>query len=160
MFATRRRGGAWELRESASTPAGPRSRTLATFRTLTPEVIARARARAAKPVGAADVRRAAARAGAPIAAPDADRAAGELLAALAHGRAPRSSLRRLLTDALGEDSTSAPSDSARAVAPWVAASARERADALRDLLLLADRLPPPRAAATRPAFPRIVSRRR
>jgi hypothetical protein len=162
MYATARRNGTWELRESVSTPAGPRSRTLASFRTLTPDAIERARARSTQPVGAAAVRRAAVRAGAPVAPSDADRAAGELLAALAHGRAPRASLRALLTDALagGDDRRPQPSDSARAAASWVAASARERGDALRDLLLLADRLPPPRtAAAARPAFPRIASGR-
>jgi hypothetical protein len=159
MYAVARKGGAWELRESASTPAGPRSRTLASFRTLTSDVIARACERAARPVGAAEVRRAAARAGAPVAASEADRAAGDLLAALAHGRTPRRSLRVLLVDALAGMEQPAPSDSVRAAAPWVAASARERGDALRDLLLLADRLPTPRAPA-RCRFPRIASDRR
>ncbi|HEV7773612.1 MAG TPA: hypothetical protein VGO48_10040 [Conexibacter sp.] len=161
MYATARRNGTWELRESVSTPTGPRSRTLASFRTLTPDVIERARERATQPVDVAAVRHAAVRAGAPVAPSDADRAAGELLAALAHGRAPRASLRALLTDALGGgERRPEPSDSARAAAPWVAASARERSDALRDLLLLADHLPQRRtAAAARPAFPRIASGR-
>lgn len=158
MYATSRRGGTWELRESVSTPAGPRSRTLASFRTLTPAVIERVRARSTQPVDAAAVRHAAVRAGAPVAASDADRAAGELLAALAHGRAPRTALRSLLADALGEATRQTPSDSARAAAGWVAASARERGEALRDLLLLADRLPPPRTRPTQ-AFPHIASGR-
>lgn len=157
MYTTERKDGSWELRESASTPAGPRSRTLASFRTLTPEVIERARARAAKPIEEAEIRRIAARAGAPIAASDADRAAGELLAQLARGRAPRASLNSLLADALGV-ARQQPSDSARAAAPWVVASARERGDALRDLLLLADHLPPPRRPAHQ-AFPHIASGR-
>ncbi len=156
MYVTRRKGGNWELRESTSTPAGPRSRTLASFRTLTPDVIEHARARATQPVDAAAVRRAAVRSGAPVAASAADRAAGELLAALAHGQAPRASLRALLADALDGATRQAPSDSARAAAGWVAASARERGEALRDLLLLADRLPPPRTRSTH-AFPRIAS---
>ena len=33
-YVTARRDGAFEVRESRSTPAGPRSRTLATFREL------------------------------------------------------------------------------------------------------------------------------
>jgi hypothetical protein len=156
MYATRRRDGSWELRESVSTPAGPRSRTLASFRALTPDAIERARARSSKPVDAADVRRAAVRAGAPVPPSDADRAAGELLAALSHGRVPRASLRTLLADALGVPGQNAPSDSARAAASWVATSARERGEALRDLLLLADRLPPPRTS-DRPSFPRVAS---
>lgn len=155
MYATRRRDGSWELRESVSTPAGPRSRTLASFRTLTADVVERARSRSSKPLDAAAVRRAAVRAGAPVAASDVDRAAGELLAALAHGRAPRAPLQALLADALG-GKRAAPSDSARAAAPWVSANARERGEALRDLLLLADRLPPPRTP-TRAPFPRIAS---
>jgi hypothetical protein len=161
MYATARRGGSWELRESVSTPAGPRSRTLASFRTLTPDVIERVRERSSRPVGAAAVRRVALRAGAPVAERDVDRAAGELLAALAHGRAPRAPLGALLADALGAGTARAPepSDSARSAAPWVAASLDERGDALRDLLLLADRLPPPRTLATRPVFPPIDSGR-
>lgn len=161
MYATPRRHGSWELRESVSTPAGPRSRTLASFRTLTPDVVERARERSSKRVDAATVRRAARRAGAPVAAGDADRAAGELLAALARGRAPRPPLGALLADALGGGGAQppAPSDSARSAGPWVAASLDERGEALRDLLLLADRLPPPRTLATRPMFPPIDSGR-
>lgn len=153
MYAIPRKNGSWELRESASTPAGPRSRTLASFRTLTPEVVDRVRSRASRPSEAAEVRRAAMRAGAPIAASDADHAAGELLAALARGHAPRPLLRALLADALAGTERPALSDSARAAAPWAAASARERGEALRDLLLLADRLPAPRTP--RRPFPRI-----
>jgi hypothetical protein len=157
MYVTRRKDGSWELRESASTPAGPRSRTLASFRTLTPEIVERARARASKPVGAADVRLVALRGGAPVAAADADRTAGELLAALSRGDGPRPLLRSLLADALDADpARPQPSDRARAAAAWIAASGRERGEALRDLLLLADRLPPPRTPARR-AFPRIAS---
>ena len=154
MYATGRSNGAWELREARSTPDGPRSRTLATFRELTPDVVAHAQARATQPVSAAEVRRAAVRAGAPVAPPDADRAAGELLAELAAGRTPRPALRALLAQALGD--APEPSAAATAAAPWVAASAAERADALRDLLLLADRLPQPRTPARR-RFPRISS---
>lgn len=156
MYVAPRRNGAWELRESASTAAGPRSRTLASFRTLTPDTVERARSRATKPVDPAAVRRAAARAGAPIAASGADAAAAELLEQLARGGAPRPMLRALLADALGGARERTPSDAARAVAPWVAASARERGAALRDLLLLADRLPAPRTPPRR-GFPRIAS---
>ncbi|HEX4805331.1 MAG TPA: hypothetical protein VFU94_05475 [Conexibacter sp.] len=157
MYVVPRKNGAWELRESASTPAGPRSRTLATFRTLTSDVIERARSRATAPTDAAEVRRAAARAGAPIAASDADRAAGELLGELGRGRAPRPLLRALLADALADAPRPALSDNARAAAAWVAAGAQARGDALRDLLLLADRLPAPRTP--RRPFPRIASGR-
>lgn len=156
MYVVPRRNGSWELRESVSTAAGPRSRTLASFRTLTPETVARARDRATAPVDPAAVRRAAARAGAPIAASDADAAAARLLEQLAGGRAPRPILRALVADALDGAEGPTPSDAARAVAPWVAASAGERGVALRDLLLLADRLPAPRTPPRR-SFPRIAT---
>jgi len=105
-----------------------------------------------------DVRRAAARAGAPVALGEADRAAAELLAQTARGQLPRPALRALVADALGDERRTAPSDSARAAAPWIAASAHERGAALRDLLLLADRLPAPRVPR-RGQFPRIASGR-
>lgn len=154
-YIVARRSGAWELRESRTTPDGPRSYTLASFRTLTPEVIAKAQTRSSKPLNHDDLHRAAARVGAPIAASPSDRVAGELLVELAAGRQPQPVLRRLLLDVLqGRDGRS--SDSARAVAGWIAATPRQRGDTLRDLLLLTDRLPRRR----RPAqlkFPRIHS---
>jgi hypothetical protein len=150
-----RKDGRWEVRESRTTPNGPRSRTLATFATLTPEIVERAGEHAARPLRAEDLRRAAARAGAPVAPSPPDRAAGELLAELARGRRPRTALRELLRDALqDEDDGRAPSDNARAAGAWVAASAAERGEALRDLLLLSDRLPA-RRAASRSRFPRL-----
>ena len=80
------------------------------------------------------------------------------------GRRPRPVLARLLADALqvaqgaspdrprGSTARDAPSDGARAAAAWIAASAQSRGDALRDLLLLADRLPA-RAAPSRRQLP-------
>ncbi len=160
------------MRESRSTPAGPRSRTLATFKTLTPEVLERAQARSSTPLDPLELRKAALRAGAPIAAQDADRAAGELLARLATGGEPRPVLRRLLLDALGPGRTrperTGTSDSARSTARWITATPRERGETLRDLLLLADHLPPAdpgrtarragsSGAPARPRFPRVRS---
>jgi hypothetical protein len=155
-YLVARRSGAWDVRETRSSAAGPRSHTLATFRVLTPEVIERAIARSSKPLNPDDLRRAALRAGAPVAAHAPDRAAGELLADLAAGRTPRPALRRLLLAALqGEGGDT--SDSARSAAEWVVATSRQHGEALRDLLLLSDRLPPGRAAG-RPRFPRIESK--
>jgi hypothetical protein len=149
------RSGGWEIRESHLTPAGPRARTLATFRTLTPAVLAHAQTRSSRPLDANDLRKAALRRGAPVAAGPTDHAAGELLAELAAGRRPRPVLARLLVDAL-HDGDTATSDSARAAAGWVAATPQQRGEALRDLLLLTDRLPP-RQAPARARFPRIQS---
>jgi hypothetical protein len=154
-YVTGRRKGAWELRESRATPAGPRSRTLATFRTLTPDVVARAQARASAPLDADEVRRAALRAGAPVVVPGPDHAARELLAHLAAGRRPRPVLGRLVLDALA-DRQGGVSDNARAASAWAAASAEQRAQALGDLLLLADRLPR-RRRNLGSGFPRISS---
>jgi hypothetical protein len=145
----------WELREARSTVAGPRSRTLATFTTLTPEVLEHARARSSQPLHARELRRVALRAGAPVANSAPDQAAGELLAKLADGQRPRPTLRRLLLDAL-EPGSAVVSDSARAAARWVTASQRERGETLRDLLLLADRLPP-RRTPPHARFPRVRS---
>jgi hypothetical protein len=154
-YIVSRRSGSWELRESRSTEQGPRSRTLASFRTLTPDVVERARRRAGAPLSAAEIQRAASRAGVPIAGSAPNAAAAKLLAELAEGRAPSAPLRRLLVDAL-PGSDGGPTDAERAAAPWIAATPEDRGEALRDLLLLADRLPAPRrAAATR--FPRIES---
>lgn len=176
-YVTRRNGGTWELRESLSTPKGPRSRTLASFRTLSDETIERARERATKPLSVEDARKAARRAGAPVDLAPADRAASQLLRELAAGREPHPILRGLLAQALGPKSATRLGDSrrptqrqldastaevipiesldnARASAAWLTASPVERGDALYDLLLLADRFPR-RSAKQRDRFPRL-----
>jgi hypothetical protein len=148
-FVVSTRKGNFEIRESRSTPSGPRSRTLASFRELTDETIEKARGRAAKPPTADDLREAALRAGAPVAAPPIDRAARELIGRLAKGERPDPMLRRLLLDALANedrgdrptDPTATVSDSARSVSEWVGTTPAERGAALEDLLLLADALP-------------------
>jgi hypothetical protein len=156
-YIVARKLGTWELRESRSTPAGPRSRTLATFRTLTPEVAAQASRRAVKPLDQRDLRRTALRAGAPVAAAAAERTAAELLAEIAAGHAPRPALRRLLLDALEHERPPRSSDSARAAARWIAATPQQRGETLHDLLALADRLPAARRTE-RAHFPRLRSR--
>src|SRR3954454_4591028 len=95
--------GTFEIRESHSTPAGPRSRTLATFDEMSEETIEKARQRAAKPLSAEELREAALRVGAPVAGEPVDRAARDLLGKLAKGQRPRPILKRLLLDALGDD---------------------------------------------------------
>jgi hypothetical protein len=80
------------------------------------------------------------RAGAPVAPPRPDSAAAQLLAALADDEHLRPSIRRILAAELG--TTNAPAtDSQRAAARWLTATPAERGQTLRDLLLLADRLP-------------------
>lgn len=155
-YVVARKTGGWEIRESHSTDAGPRSRTLANFRTLTPEVIERARTRSSKDLDADELRKAARRAGAPVTAPVPDATAGDLLAELAAGRRPRPLLVRLLAQALSGGETQA-TDNAQAAAAWISASPERRGETLRDLLLLVDQLPP-RVQRRHARFPRIVSR--
>jgi hypothetical protein len=147
VVATKR--GGFEIRESQNTPKGPRSRTLATFRELSDEVIEKARARSAKALSAEDLREAAARAGAPGAWAPVDRAARELIGELGKGRQLDPTLRRLLVDLLnGKESP---------VSEWMAATLDERGKALVDLLLLADALPSNGRRDRHLDFPRLDS---
>jgi hypothetical protein len=156
-YIVARNSGAWEIRESHSTDAGPRSRTLASFRSLTPEVIEHAQARSTKRLDPGELRKAAHRAGAPVTATPSDRAAGDLLAQLAAGHRPRPLLARLLAKALSADGSQPADNNAESAAAWIAASPERRGETLRDLLLLVDNLPRARAPE-RARFPRIASR--
>jgi hypothetical protein len=164
-FVVPAKAGNFEIRESRNTTKGPRSRTLANFKELDEAVIEKARERAeGRPPSADELRVAALRAGAPVAPAPADRAARNLLSHLAKSEAPSPMLRRLLIDALeNPDRSDRPADaeatvssSARSVSEWIGASLRDRADALEDLLLLADALPLRRRAAVI-GFPRLDS---
>lgn len=156
--------GRFEVRESKATEKGPRSRTLASFRELTDEVIEKVQASADKPPTSEELKRAALKAGAPIQGSELDEATKKALRRIASGDQPRPLLRRLLLDALlGKDGSAEPpsstnpiSDAARAASEWIGAAPEERAQALRDLLELADALP----IRPRPheiGFPRLKS---
>ncbi len=71
-----------------------------------------------------------------------DIAARALLAELRAGNHPSPALAAALSDAVVPEVEV--SDSVRAAAAWSGATLEERGEALRDLLLLADRLPVPR----------------
>lgn len=157
------RPGRFEVRESRSTPAGPRCRTLASFREFGPDVLATVRERAAGTVDPRQLQAAAVRAGAPLAAAPVDRAGRRTLRLLARGERLDPELRHLLLDALrapngnGDAGDAHPvSDTARAAAQWIDSSAEERGEALRDLLELADALPAP-ARSRKPGFPALRS---
>lgn len=157
MYVVPRKPGRWELRESRATAGGPRSRTLATFHVLTSDVVARALERSDRPDTPDAVRLAALRVGAPVQRQAADEAAAGLIRELAEGRAPSRAIRRLLAGSFPD--AGAPSEAERAVGPWIAASPAERGEALRDLLLLADRLPARSRGGLRfPPFPPRSSR--
>lgn len=156
--------GRFEVRESKATERGPRSRTLATFRELTDEVVEKVRASADKPPTAEELRKAALKAGAPIQDSELDEATKKALRRIASGDQPRPLLRRLLLDALlGKGDSAKPpsstnpiSDAARAASGWIGAAPEERAQALRDLLELADALPI-RPRSHEIGFPRLKS---
>ncbi len=161
-FITATKRGRFEVRESSSTPRGPRSRTLVTFDELTDEVIAKARAKATNPPSPGDLRQAARRAGAPIAAVPADRAARELIAELGKGNAPAPPLRHLLADLLSRrpfenGGEGGGSEAGEAIAEWMAATPRERGKTLVDLLLLADALPHGSRVGKPLRYPRLES---
>jgi hypothetical protein len=156
--------GRFEVRESVSTPEGPRSRTLVSFCELTEEIVKKAQAKAGKPLTAADLTHLALRAGAPVRGSELDSAAAETLRRIANGEQPDPKLRRLLMDALsGHDLDAQPSgskglvsDAARAASQWIGVGVDARADALRDLLELADALPV-RLRSQDIGFPRLRS---
>jgi hypothetical protein len=155
-YVVERRPGHWEIRESVHTAAGPRARTLATFRMLSDEVLERASAAATRPFDPDEVRAAAWRAGAPVGASAADDAARTLLAEVTAGRLPAPALRRLLVDQLSGAGPMPELASGGSEAEWAGASLEERGRTLRDLLELTDHLPVRRRGALR--FPRLVSR--
>lgn len=153
-FVVTRPNGTWEARESRRTPDGPRSRSLATFRELTPEVIEQVRERASAPVDTEDLRRRALRAGAPVAESEADKAAAILLREAYFNRRPRPALERLLADTFATPETRPVSHEAERMKLWTGASPEERGKALVELLDLGDALPKGRRAA-KSGFPRI-----
>jgi hypothetical protein len=148
-FVVATKPGRFEVRESTSTPKGPRSRTLVSFREMTPEIVERVKAKSEKPPTAAELTHLALRAGAPVRGSQLDEAAGETLRRIANGEQPDPKLRRLLIDALSNQdpgsqasgSKNLVSDAARAASQWVGVGAEDRAQALRELLELADALP-------------------
>ncbi len=163
-FVVATKSGRFEVRESRSTPEGPRSRTLASFKELDDETIAKAQAKAAKPPSTDELREAALKAGAPVATTPVDGAARELLGLIANGRELDPMLKRLLLDALSRENRSdrpadpaaAVSDAARSATEWIDASPRQRSETLRDLLLLGDALPV-RLRPVEIGFPRLKS---
>ena len=159
-FVVPTRPGRFEIRESHSTARGPRSKTLASFRELTDDVIETARTKATTPPSAEELRRAARRAGAPVARPPIEQAARELIAGLAKGNRVDPTLRRILIDLLQHgyrDARGPEEEAERAVATWMAATPAERGHALVELLLLADALPSGRRKGKPLRFPRLDS---
>lgn len=155
-FVVSKPNGTWEVRESRRSPAGPRSRTLATFHEFTPEIADQVADRSSKPVDNDDIRSKVVRAGAPVRDSEVEHAAKTLLRQMSLGQKPRRALARLIADSLPEVRGSTVSHEAERMKLWVGASMGERSEALIDLLGLGDALPPvKRRDAT--IFPRIES---
>jgi hypothetical protein len=160
-FVVANRNGTYEIRESRNTPKGPRSKTLATFRELSDEIIEKARSKASTPLDGEELRSAARRVGATVALDPVDRAARELIAELGKGRNLDPGLHRMLVDLLEEDQKPrSAGDAAHSVAEWMAATPEERGEALGDLLLLADALPHSGRVGKPLEFPPLNSFRR
>ena len=140
------------MRESVVTPAGPRARSLASFRALDKDVLDRAERSASRPFDRDRVVASARRAGAVVEGAIPDRLARELLAEIARGRPPAPGLRRLLRSNLSENRSWADVEMDH---EWLTASAEDRGRALRDLLDLGDALPVRRRGSLR--FPRLAS---
>ena len=141
-----------------STPTGPRSRTLATFRSLTDDAIDRAVNAATTRIDAELIRAAAARIGAPQAEPRAEAAARTLVAEIAAGRMPSEAMRQRLAASLARPAIQSAQRHPSSADDWRGASLRRHAESLQDLLDLTDHLPPRRKPPLR--FPRLTTQSR
>jgi hypothetical protein len=162
-YLVRRSGDRFDLREASATPAGPRSRTLATFRApLTPEILERAAARATRPFDRAVILARAAQLGVVTTERREDRAAREVLALLRAGAKVDPVLVTLLRDALAQAESAPVPERLAEVAEWVGVPVERRGAAVRDLLRLSDRIVAARGpvrSRPRGAYPRFSSRR-
>lgn len=155
-FVVCRADGRFEIRESVHTANGPRSRTLATFRRLDDDVLTHAQERASRPFDRdVIIARAAAR-GAEHVPADALALAGRLMRAIAVGGRIPPVVAQALRHQLGSDDAPPLPDSIPPLLDWLGRSSSDRGAALRDLLRMTDRLPPPRRRRER-RFPRIQS---
>jgi hypothetical protein len=157
-----RKNGRVEIREAHTTPRGPRSRTLASFRgALTEAVLDRADSAAARGLDRDAIRRRARELGVAVAAASADALARPLIGRLRRGERLDPVLAHALREALeGRESAPVPADLAD-VLEWLGASDHERGRALRGVLRLYDRIARSRGAvreAEAERFPRFEVR--
>jgi len=164
MAYLHRRGARVEVRESVATPRGPRSRVLASFSgPLTPEVLAQAERKAARPFDPIALERRARAAGIEVRPVGHEPEARALLARLRRRDPVDPRLVALLREALQRAASAPLPEDVADVADWIGASDRERGVALHDLLGLAERIlaaTPERRLAPELAFPRFSSERR
>jgi len=160
-YLRQRSDGRVEIRESTSTPAGPRARTLAVFRgPLTRDVVERAAARAQRPFRPEALRRRADALGIASSERRGDAAARSLLADLRAGVSIDPVVASLLKRALEGCATAEVPEALAEVAEWMGVGAGRRGRALRGLLRASDRLVktrPRRRVRARARFPRFRS---
>lgn len=155
-FVVARRDGRFEIRESISTSAGPRARTLAGFRVLSDDVLRDAGRRAQRPFDPEKVRARARALKAPEQTNAAAVTARKLLAQLRNGEAVPPMLVAELRKVLPAARDDFP-DSLEDAIEWAGSNDADRGRAARDLARIASRFPS-RAASREPEFPRISSR--
>jgi hypothetical protein len=160
-YLVRRSPDRFEIRESRSTPRGPRSRQLARFSgALTPAVLARAEANASRPFDRAALVRRARVLGVPIETRAREGEARALLARLRRDDPIDPVMAELLVHALEGVATEPVPESLAEVSEWVGASPAARGAALRDLLDAFGRIAdsrPPRRSRPRRVYPRFSS---
>jgi hypothetical protein len=139
-FLVARKDGRFEIRESIATEAGPRARSLATFRELDDDILERATANARRPFDRAAIEARALQMGVPRSSDAASRAARSLIAELRRGRRPAPALVRLLRAELPRNPRPTP-DTIEQAFEWIGKSDAARGATLRELLQLADALP-------------------
>lgn len=150
-----------EIRESRATPQGPRSRVLASFAgELTPDVLARAAARATRPFRTQALVRRARVMGIPVRERAREPEARALLARLRRADPIDPVMATLLRRALDDVAAEPVPERLAEVAEWVGAADAERGRALRELLDLYGRIAaarPARRERERRRFPRFSS---
>lgn len=157
----KRAGDRIEIRESRSTPRGPRSRQLARFRgALTPAILARAMASATRPFDVDALIRRARGLGIPVETRAPEGEARALLGRLQRGDAIDPVMTGLLVRALDGLATAPVPEHLAEVSEWIGSPVAVRGAALRDLLDTFGRIAASRPARrTRPEeiFPRFSS---
>jgi hypothetical protein len=134
-----RKSGRVEIREAHSTPRGPRSRTLASFRgALTDEHLDRAESASTRPFDREALLRRAAELAVPIERASADSDARSLVARLRSGARLDPVLAGALREQLDDRASAPVPDELADVIEWIGASDHERGLALRDVLRLYD----------------------
>ncbi len=160
-YLVRRDADAIEIRESRSTPRGPRSRRLTRFRgALTPAVLAAAAANASRPLDPHALVERAESLGIPVDVRAPEREARALLARLRRADPIDPRMASLLARALDGVAQAPLPDTLAEVGEWIGATPAERGAALRDLLDTYGRIAASRPTRRkRPArtFPRFSS---